>query len=1148
MRFNKALTLGLIILILFMPGLPSVADHTFDNYEEVIDVMVLFTPSARSVHGSDTAIRAFIDLSIADTNTAYRNSDIRQRVRLVHAEEVLYRETRRVTDLLYLQDPFDGYIDNIHVLRDRYGADLVSLFIDTSAEFCGIGYVMTSITGITYDFAPWAFSVVASDCRSTVLAHEMGHNMGCQHNRENSDFPGLYHDSYGHRPVSFHGDSWHQYRTIMAYPPGNEILHFSNPMVIYDNAPTGVSNKANNARTINNTRSIVTSFKPSNLLANAGPDQEISDRGTRGEYVTLDGTRSLPYGRIPTYEWRVDGNLIATGPKPTIFLSSMGTYDIELTIITDAQQSDTDVFRITILDNILPTLLVEREQVILDVDRNGTESVTLDASRSYDPDGYITSFAWQVKGVTLATGPKAALNLNVGEHTILLVAWDNGNPAVNFSPGVVSTTIQIVIKAPLRVPFDFKTIQAAIDSAKNGDIVLVADGMYTGQGNRDINFRGKAITVKSMNGPTKTIIDAQGSETNPHQGFLFATWEDNSSVLDGFTITGCFTVETGRVYNHGAAIGCVDSSPTIRNNIIIGNSTSESGGGISCRDGNPIIINNTITKNSADNGGGIAITGRGYPVISGNVITANNAYSGGGIDCQSSRVFALIEGNIISDNSAPFGGGGVFFRYSEDLTFRNNFVSNNTSFGHGVGYGGGVSVFYGNPVMLNNVIAHNRSSFGGGIYCHQSFPWISSNTITENSAIRGDGIYCSESSPRIANCIIYGNISLNSISLYMDMMSFPHVTYSNIQGGWFGTGNIDNNPLFVDAQNGNYRLGPSSPCIDAGNGSMAPVLDKDGNHRYDYPNVQNTGGGIPNITDIGAYELVGPLAITTTSLPGGKEGENYLQRLTAGGGSGGGYVWKIVSGSLPIGLTLDTFGTPSAAISGVPIQTGTFYFTVQVRDSNSSVAEKGVSIYIAPGPRDLAITAIYGDSNGWYNWYRNHRAVIKNNGTGISPFSSLAIYLSSDATLDSTDTYVGSYSVGQIYPGQEAVIRYAFRIPSTWPNFTVNVIAVLDRFNYILETNETNNKKHRAVGLTIFPENINGDRDANGRDIIDTTDIVLVSQAYQYGKIPGTLQWNSCADVWNTAGNRPGPDGQIDTLDIARVLDAYMGRVTPPTY
>ena len=97
----------------------------------------------------------------------------------------------------------------------------------------------------------------------------------------------------------------------------------------------------------------------------------------------------------------------------------------------------------------------------------------------------------------------------------------------------------IIASAPAAthwVPGDYPTIQSAIDNCNNGDVVIVSPGIYTGDGNRDIGFLGKAITVTSVdpNDPNivaATIIDCQGTEIEPHRGFYFHNGEDENSVL-----------------------------------------------------------------------------------------------------------------------------------------------------------------------------------------------------------------------------------------------------------------------------------------------------------------------------------------------------------------------------------------------------------------------------------------------------------------------------------------------------------------------------------------------------------------------------------------------------------------------------------------
>ncbi len=268
----------------------------------------------------------------------------------------------------------------------------------------------------------------------------------------------------------------------------------------------------------------------------------------------------------------------------------------------------------------------------------------------------------------------------------------------------------------IHVPGDQPTIQAGINAAVDGDTVLVADGTWTGPGNKNLDFRGKAITVTSENGAEFTIIDCEGNG----RGFIFQSGEGEDSVVSGFTITNGYIDGM-----NGGGIDCwASSSPTITNCTISGN-TANGGGGIACEGSSPTITNCTISGNTAARGGG------------------------GGIDC-----------------------------------------------------------YYGSSPTITNCT-------------------ISDNTARERSS--GGGIRCEYTSPTITNCIIWDD-SPDEIYVYD---SNPVVTYSDIQGGWEGEGNIDVVPLFVAPENGDYHLQAVSPCINAGTPIGAPPTDKDGNPRME---------------------------------------------------------------------------------------------------------------------------------------------------------------------------------------------------------------------------------------------------------------------------------------------------------------------------
>ena len=233
-----------------------------------------------------------------------------------------------------------------------------------------------------------------------------------------------------------------------------------------------------------------------------------------------------------------------------------------------------------------------------------------------------------------------AAGLKHGKHTCrLTVAAEN---AAN-SPRFIDVTL--IISGTLRVPDHFATIQAAIDAAIDGDEIVIADGVYTGEGNREIDYRGKAITLRSENGPEKCIIDCEGEA----RGFIFRSNETRDAVLEGITLRNGHVAPTWPQLALGGGITCQGASPTIVRNII----TANFGSGIYCTGAAaPDIRSNMIVKNVADWGGcGIYADTGAAPVIINNTIADN---PGGGIRAWGST--ATIVNCIIWGNGEDLGG------------------------------------------------------------------------------------------------------------------------------------------------------------------------------------------------------------------------------------------------------------------------------------------------------------------------------------------------------------------------------------------------------------------------------------------------------------------------------------------------------------
>jgi parallel beta-helix repeat protein len=319
----------------------------------------------------------------------------------------------------------------------------------------------------------------------------------------------------------------------------------------------------------------------------------------------------------------------------------------------------------------------------------------------------------------------------------------------------------------IEVPYNYETIQEAIDHSYDGDTVLVSYGTY----HENIDFRGRDIILGSFfltTGDTElvplTIIDGDTSGSV----VTFNNGEDTTAALVGFTIRNGLS-------DYGGGIYCDGASPSIRNNWIVDNVANNSGGGIFC-------------ENAAS------------PKIQNNIIRGNNAQWGGAIHCWQ-ECESIISNNAIQGNSAMYGGG-ILCNITSNATIANNIILENTA-----------------------------DIDGGGIYCWiNSNATITNNTLSRNVAFSGGGMYCQISNPNITNTIFWADSAQNSPEIY-NYAGSPVITYCDIQSGWQGAGNLNINPLFRDPDNGDYHLMAvecgdlyDSPCIDHGNPSITDLI------------------------------------------------------------------------------------------------------------------------------------------------------------------------------------------------------------------------------------------------------------------------------------------------------------------------------------
>jgi len=237
-----------------------------------IDVLVVYTPEALAeVGGNPTAMETLIELEESATNEAYARSGIAHVINVVHKQKIEWSEAAVCAFSLscILSAAQQDGIPGLHDLREDHNADLVHVIVKGDNSFCGLAYIMESVSNA---FEAFAFGTTQANCFSNyTFAHEIGHNMSARHDRDEAlvgpeGAPFTYNFGYV--------DNARQFRTIMAYGSScvpahscTAIQNFSNPQVTHNGGPTGIEEgnprSADNRKTHNNTALTVSNFRVS---------------------------------------------------------------------------------------------------------------------------------------------------------------------------------------------------------------------------------------------------------------------------------------------------------------------------------------------------------------------------------------------------------------------------------------------------------------------------------------------------------------------------------------------------------------------------------------------------------------------------------------------------------------------------------------------------------------------------------------------------------------------------------------------------------------------------------------------------------------------------------------------------------------------
>jgi predicted outer membrane repeat protein len=405
-----------------------------------------------------------------------------------------------------------------------------------------------------------------------------------------------------------------------------------------------------------------------------------------------------------------------------------------------------------------------------------------------------------------------------------------------------------------------------------------------------------------------TVLDGHDQADGPSQVFHVVTGSDDA-LIDGFTISGgradAEDWDYDNLQNTGGGMLNLESSPTVRSCVFSANFAFCYGAGMHNFAASPTIESCRFTANETDDyydgwGGGLANRSDSDPTLLGCTFSDNYAADGAGI-YSSGGSDATVTDCLFESNTASSSGGGIHNQNESNGSFSGcTFAANEAEWGGGISlldaspqvadcafaaniadFGGGLSIDGGSPSIERCVFDQNQAYEGGAVLVFfDDNAAITNSVLTDNTATRGGAILNDNGSAQVTSCTIHGNQATDSGGAIAS--AFPvgapvvvnsilwgntpdeianlfdatiQVSYSNVQGGYPGDGNIDADPLFLNDATNDLHLAAGSPCIDAADGDLAPATDMDGNPRVDDPDTPDTGQGIPPFADMGAFEL-----------------------------------------------------------------------------------------------------------------------------------------------------------------------------------------------------------------------------------------------------------------------------------------------------
>ncbi|MCA9245232.1 MAG: right-handed parallel beta-helix repeat-containing protein, partial [Phycisphaerales bacterium] len=732
-----------------------------------------------------TQIQALISGAVADTNAAFGRSGISTSIILVHTAEVSYAETGDADiDGPRLVDPNDGYLDDVHALRDEYGADCVSLWVD-QLNSGGIGYFPhPSLTGVGAS----GFSMLRlSNATTLTLAHELGHNLFCAHDR--SDAPDAPWADYSYGYVET-GGNW---QTIMAVTGATYIPYFANPNVSWPGpvppppGPTGVAegspNPSDIARTINETSYYVANFRPRRILG-------------LPSVLHVDST-AMPGGDGASWATAMsdlgDAVCAAAGSNGAVtqIWVRAGTY-------TPDRESG---------DRALSFHLVDGVEIL------GGFAGGETAADQRDPQLNTTILSGEIGAAGLTDNSYHVVDGAARAASAVLDGFTIRDGYADADPNDGGAGVRVFgVGAP--------TIRDCriVDNAGNrGGGVYCAFGASPRFENCRIQLNSALLTTWPAGGGGAHCY------VNAHPTFSACEFSANTAELGAGVamLFGCapefadceFLQNDGGVDGSGGGLYAYGDCDATLTRCVFQNNNAHYGMGIALFfDCDPTVTDCDFVDHNRPTdaeGGGMYVYSTCSPVIEGCLFADNHTLSGGGIVCLFGGAPRLA-GCVFRGNVADGDSGAASF-YSETQ-----------------------------PLVVSCLFSGNSAPFGGAISTwFDTTARITNCSLVSNVATNsGAGIYGYEADPLIENSILWGNhvgVAVDEAAQVSGFNTTPIVNASTVQG-WSGAlGGVANSgadPVLRDADgvdniagtpDDDARLSVGSPAIDTGDDALVPV-------------------------------------------------------------------------------------------------------------------------------------------------------------------------------------------------------------------------------------------------------------------------------------------------------------------------------------